>query len=152
MRYILTMFLPLLQIIHTALPTQYQVLSCSQRKNKTKNEKSKKTSQKKNKKKQTPIKPKTNMPKTRVCWFTPQHGTCPGVWLTCPVIFHCENKHSLSWQVLIANGFFVHFLFSVLGFRLVWTCVGLVHAVTARFSISFFLFSREHRKPQPGLL
>lgn len=41
------MFLPLLQIIHTALPTQYQVLSRSQRKNKTKNEKSKKTSQKK---------------------------------------------------------------------------------------------------------
>lgn len=52
------------------------------------------------KKKQTPIKPKTNMPKTRVCWFTPQHGTCPGVWLTCPVILHCENKHSFSWQVL----------------------------------------------------
>lgn len=59
------------------------------------------------KKKKTPIKPKTNMPKTRVCWFTPQHGTCPGVWLTCPVIPHFKNKHSLSWQVLIANGFLV---------------------------------------------
>lgn len=50
------MFLPLLQIIHTALPTQYQVLSCSQRKNKTKNEKSKKTSQKKNQQKTNPNK------------------------------------------------------------------------------------------------
>lgn len=59
-------------------------------------------------KQKTPIKPKTNMPQTRVCCFTSsQPGTCPGVWLTCPVALHCGNKHSLSWQVLIAKGFLV---------------------------------------------
>lgn len=72
------------------------------------NERTKQKMKIKKDKQKNPIKPKTNMPKTRVCWFTPsQPGTCPGVWLTCSMTLHCENKYSLSWQVLIAKGFLV---------------------------------------------
>lgn len=56
------MYLPLLQILCTALPTH--VLSHSQRQNKTKNEIQKKTNKK------TPIKPKTNMPQTSLLVYS----------------------------------------------------------------------------------
>lgn len=65
------MFLTLLQLLPTALPTQHHILYHSQKRTRQKNE-----NQKRQTKKQT--NPQRNTPKTRVCWFTTSWlGVCP---------------------------------------------------------------------------
>lgn len=66
-----------------------------------------------------------------------RHGALPGVWLIDPVtLYWKKNYFSLSHQESVANSFLIrseilyNLLFLVLGFYLIWTCVGLMHTNT----------------------
>lgn len=67
-----------------------------------------------------------------------KHGAWPGVSLIDSLTLYWKKKKwfPLSHQESVANSFLVrsevlyHLLFLVLGFYLIWTCMGLLHTIT----------------------